>query len=335
MRKLKPRTKKVLKWTGAIFAVLLLVAGGITYWALDRYIFRHVEISNVAAYEAEAAAKGEAVTTTVTATTEPPVSIAATTTTQPVVITDNSYSSSAMSITIETVVEGEGDSLVTYYVADVTVADATQVRGGFADNKFGANIVADTSVIAKMVGAVFAINGDYYGFRERGIIIRDGVLFRDKGARPGLAMYLDGTMRIYDEEATTGEQLIADGVWNTVSFGPALVDDGKMVEGIGSVEIDTNIGNHSIQGRNPRTGIGMIAPNHFLFIVVDGRSRSHSLGLRMEDFAQLFIDRGATVAYNLDGGGSATMYFNGRVLNKPQGTGDERPTSDILYLAAT
>ena len=44
------------------------------------------------------------------------------------------------------------------------------------------------------------------------------------------------------------------------------------------------------------------------------------------------VDLGCQVAYNLDGGGSSTMYFDGDVINRPQGTDNERGTSDILYI---
>jgi exopolysaccharide biosynthesis protein len=140
-------------------------------------------------------------------------------------------------------------------------------------------------------------------------------------------------MAVYDETTITGEQLLKDGAWNTVSFGPSLLEDGQVVAGIEDVEIDTNIGNHSIQGNQPRTGIGLIETNHFVFVVVDGRSPGYSRGVTMTEFAQIFRALGASVAYNLDGGGSSTMYFNGEVVNNPLGKGDERGTSDILYFA--
>lgn len=77
----------------------------------------------------------------------------------------------------------------------------------------------------------------------------------------------------------------------------------------------------------------MIDDDHFVFVVVDGRSPGYSKGVDMTEFAQIFQDLGATVAYNLDGGGSSTMYFNGELVNDPLGKGQERGTSDILYLA--
>ena len=94
--------------------------------------------------------------------------------------------------------------------------------------------------------AIFAINGDYYGFRDTGIIIRNGVIYRDSPAREGLAFYKDGTMVVYDETKTSAEQLLADGVWNTLSFGPALLSDGDIISGIENVEVDTNFRNNFV-----------------------------------------------------------------------------------------
>ena len=117
------------------------------------------------------------------------------------------------------------------------------------------------------------------------------------------------------------------------SFGPGLVQNGAVLPGIDDVEIDTNFGNHSVQGQQPRTAVGMVAANHLLFVVVDGRSTGYSRGVTMTELAQIFVDRGATVAYNLDGGGSSAMVFQGGLVNNPLGKGEERGTSDILYVA--
>ncbi len=247
-------------------------------------------------------------------------------------ITANSYKSDRVSITISRVVKGSGNSIVTYYVADIVVADASLVRSAFANNEFGTNIVDLPSTIAKQNGGIFAINGDYYGFRDSGIVIRNGVIFRDKGARNGLAFYKDGTVQVYDETKTTAKKLLADGVWNTMSFGPALLVDGAIPAGIESFEVDTNFGNHSIQGRQPRTAVGLISARHYVFVAVDGRAQGYSVGVTMTEMAQIMQDLGCTVAYNIDGGGSTTMYFNGTLVNRPSNNG-ERATSDIFYVA--
>lgn len=279
--------------------------GGTAAWALDRYVIEHVE--GTVTDSATAAPTGTS--------------------------TDDGYTSSTTSLSIEKVTTGSGSDTITYFVADITTTDATLIRSAFAQDKFGTNITAYPSVIAQDKNAVLAINGDYYGFRDTGIVVRDGIAYRDKGARQGLAMYRDGSMKLYDETATNAKQLIADGVWSTLSFGPGLVEDGTVIDGIDSIEIDTNFGNHSIQGEQPRTAVGMIAANHVLWIVVDGRSTGYSRGMTMPELAQVFLDRGAQVAYNLDGGGSSAMVFNGSLVNNPLGKGKERGTSDILYVA--
>ncbi len=228
---------------------------------------------------------------------------------------------------------GSGSDKVTYYVADVQLKDSSNLLTAFADNAYGRNIIEDTSVIASANKAIFAINGDYYGFRNDGVIIRNGTLYRNKPAREGLALYSDGTMASYDEKEVSAEELLAQGVTNTFSFGPVLVKDGKAVQNLTNVKIDNNIGYGTIDGANPRTGVGMISANHYVFVVVDGRQKNYSKGLTLTEFAKLFEDLGAKEAYNLDGGGSSTMYFNGRVVNSPGSKGNERGVSDILYIA--
>ena len=315
---------------------LVLAVGGILYALADRYLIEHVEMANVSSASAQSsvtataanASSATAVAGTSTATTPSGSTDAGTT----AVADDWNYVSDDYAVHITEVHTGSGSDAVTYFVADVTLTDATQLQSAFAKDSFGTNIIAYTSEIAAQNNAVFAINGDYYGFRDTGIVIRNGVIYRDIPARAGLALYLDGTMQVYDETQTTAQKLVDAGVWNTLSFGPALLEDGEIVAGLDHVEIDTNFGNHSIQGANPRTGIGIIDANHFIFVVVDGRSAGYSRGVTLTEYAQIFKDLGCTTAYNLDGGGSSTLYFMGRVVNNPLGKNQERGTSDILYL---
>jgi exopolysaccharide biosynthesis protein len=322
--------------------VLSLVIAGIAGWALNRYVIDHVKISDVKAYESKVAA-----TSTVPVATTNVTGASAASATEPAPATSSAAPATtaargstsvattpgtAPSITIKKVVTGTGNDTITYFVADVVIGDATQLRSAFAENKYGDNIIANTSAIAKENNATFAINGDYYGYRRSGYLIRNGVVYRDVPARQGMAFFRDGTAKLYDEKSTTTEKLLAEGVWNTLSFGPGLVDGGQIPVGIDQVEVDTNIGNHPIQGQQPRTGIGMISPNHLLFIAADGRSGGYSRGVTMPEFASIFKELGAQYAYNLDGGGSTTMYFNGALVNNPLGKGRERGTSDILYI---
>ena len=291
---------------------LFTVGAGVT-WALDRYVIEHAEVPSASTQWSTA---DTAASTDVSGT-----------------VSGLSYAGSNATIEITEHTSGSGSDTITWFVADIKLTSADALRSAFAKDTFGENIIENPSTIAAENGAVFAINGDYYGFRDTGIVIRNGVAFRDEPARTGLALHADGTLAPYDETSTSADALVADGVWQTWSFGPSLLDGGAVIDGIDSVEVDTNFGNHSIQGEQPRTGIGMIEANHLVAIVVDGRSSGYSRGVTMVEFAQMFADLGAVVAYNLDGGGSSTMVFDGALVNNPLGEGQERGTSDIIYVA--
>ena len=322
--------KKLRKRTILLITSLVFIVATVLYLLADRYLIEKVAIADVNAYASSAVAQA---TATPVALTQAQATPTASATTAPS-YDDWNYTSSSVSISIQKVVSGSGQNQVTYFVADVVVSDATQLQNAFANNQFGQNIIEYTSAIAEENNAIFAINGDYYGFRDDGIIIRNGVIYRDVPVRTGLAFYRDGSMSVYDETSTSAQELVENGVWNTLSFGPALIVD-SVVQTIGArVEIDTNFGNHTIQGNQPRTGIGIISPNHFVFIVVDGRSNGYSRGVSLTEFTQIFQSLGCTDAYNLDGGGSSEMYFMGRVVNNPLGRNKERGTSDILFIGS-
>ncbi|MCX6502232.1 MAG: phosphodiester glycosidase family protein [Microbacterium sp.] len=293
---------------------VVLAAGGGAVWAADRFLIPHVEVADVSSYEAE--------NSTYTAPAD----------TVEGSVEGSTYTNGTTTVTVTTTVTGSGSDTVTAYVADVVLGEATDLRSAFANDEFGANIIESTSTIAEDNDAVFAINGDYYGFRDDGIVIRNGVVYRDEGAREGLVFYADGTVEVYDETTTSADELLAAGAWNTLSFGPAIVEDGEVVDGIETQEVDTNFGNHSIQGEQPRTIVGVIDENHLVFVVIDGRDDGYSRGMTLTEAADMLIELGATTAYNLDGGGSSTMYFDGEVVNQPS-NGGERGTSDILYVA--
>lgn len=310
--KIRPTKKRKLL---IAMMVLLVVIGAIVYQLADRYLIEHVEV--VVQNEDSTDIKPAAITATDVHAK----------------VTDNSYTSDHIQIKINQVQTGFESDQITYYVADVVLKDASNLLSAFADNNFGRNIIENTSTIANDNNAILAINGDYYGFRDDGVIIRNGTVYRDNPVRTALALFNDGTMESYDEQELSSTSLLERGVTHTLSFGPTLVKDGVMITDFDNLKVDTNFGNRSIQKSNPRTGIGMIAPNHYVFIVVDGRNEGYSKGMTLTEFAKVFADLGCTEAYNLDGGGSSTMVFMGKVVNSPSNKkGQERGVSDILYI---
>ncbi|MFE6169434.1 phosphodiester glycosidase family protein [Viridibacillus arvi] len=299
------------------FFILLIVISLTLYQLADRYLFEHVEIENAFVNTKDTKQSAEPTTSDKNE--------------EKFTTGDWQYSSDSKSIKITKVETGSSNPIV-YFVADVKIKDASSLKSAFAKNQFGNNIIEYTSTIASGNKALFAINGDYYGFRDDGITIRNGQIFRNNPARTGLALLKDGTLKTYEETETNAEDLLANGVTQTYSFGPVLVQNSSAKTDFGHLSIDTNFGNRAIDNANPRTGIGMISPNHYVFVVVDGRSREYSEGMTLSEFAKVFEDLGCTDAYNLDGGGSSTMYFMGRVVNNPLGRNEERGVSDIIYI---
>jgi exopolysaccharide biosynthesis protein len=215
------------------------------------------------------------------------------------------------------------------YVADIILSSPEYLQTAFAQNAYGRNVTEKTSEIAESAGAILAINGDYYGAQEDGYVLRNGVLYRNTAAsgQEDLVIYEDGSFAIINEEDVTAEELVADGAQQILSFGPALVEDGMVV-----VSEDDEVG--KAKTSNPRTAIGVIDDLHYMFVVSDGRT-DESAGLSLLQLAEFMKELGVVTAYNLDGGGSSTMYFNGEVINNPTTNGrsiKERSVSDIVYI---
>ena len=218
----------------------------------------------------------------------------------------------------------------TLYVADVTISDISHLRTAMARDTYGRNITEKTSVMARDNGALLAVNGDYYGSRRAGYVVRNGTVYRDTAAsadQEDLCVFADGTMTIIREGDVTARELSELGAVQVFSFGPALIDQGVIVVG-------ENDEVSKAMASNPRTAIAMIAPLHYLFVVADGRT-DESAGLSLYSLAQFCQSLGASVAYNLDGGGSSTMVRDGEIVNNPTTNGSrtsERAVSDIVYI---
>lgn len=240
--------------------------------------------------------------------------------------TDTSYKDDNISVNIETLRKSD----TTVYVADIQVSSSEYLKTGLAQNTYGTNITDTTSSIASTNNAIFAINGDYYGANETGYVIKNGVLYRDttrSSDYEDLVQYSDGTFGVISEEEQTAQELLDSGVINTFTFGPTLVKDGEI-----AVSTSDEVGR--AMSDNPRTAIGIIDENHYIIIVSDGRT-DESSGLTLYEMAELMQSYGVKLAYNLDGGGSSTMYFNGKVVNNPTTNGNtiqERAVSDIVYI---
>ena len=259
------------------------------------------------------------------AVTEPPVEYP--------IITEDSYLDEHISITISTV-RRYGSN---FHVAEVKLSDPAYLKTALAKDTYGLNVKEKTSVQARRVGAILAINGDYYGANEKGYVIRGGHIYR-RSLRPtddkrrkyfeDLAILWDGSLYPFEEKTTTIADLSSMGAMQVFAFGPTLIKSGEI-----AVDADTEVGIANPSG-NPRTAIAYLGECHYLFVVADGRT-DRSKGPTLLELATVLRELGAETAYNLDGGGSATMYFNGKLINEPCTNWNEiheREVSDIVYI---
>lgn len=216
------------------------------------------------------------------------------------------------------------------HVATVTMKGDASIKTALADETYGRNVKAKTSTTAQSVNAVLAVNGDYYGARDAGYVIRNGQLLRSDSQdanQEDLVIYQDGSFEVIREGDITAQELLNKGAVQVLSFGPALIENSQV-----AVDSSDEVG--KAMASNPRTAIGIIDDKHYVLVVSDGRT-DESKGLSLKELADFMKELKVTTAYNLDGGGSSTMYFNGQIINKPTTNGhniEEREVSDIVYL---
>ena len=217
------------------------------------------------------------------------------------------------------------------------VRDPSRVILGVSSEEFNAKTpgLQLTELVAKYGGVAGTNaggfndeNGRGNGGVPQGLVISGGALLHT--ARVGERYNVVGfdADHILHVGTMTADEALAQGLTDAVSF---RTHDGLASSLIINGEVQSkNLGG----GVNPRTAIGQISEGHYLLVVSDGRTKE-STGLSLRQLAELMQSLGAQIAYNLDGGGSSTMVFQGRVVNSPTTNGRsirERSVSDIVYI---
>ena len=178
---------------------------------------------------------------------------------------------------------------------------------------------------------VFALSDDYFGTRQEllmdgksnrqpGIIIRNGEILwsktkkkdskygRNRPCLDTLAVYEDGSMGAYVSDEMTAEEYLEKGARQVFSFGPWLIHEGKINE----AEATEGCGYY--EQMEPLVGLGMVEPYHYIAVVIRGRPEDQYAGAHLSWMADKLMEYGCTEALNLDGGGTALMMFNGKVI---------------------
>ena len=255
------------------------------------------------------------------------------------VITDNSYKSKDVNITIN---KQESNGTV-YYVADIYIRSIENLKSAFSINQktkeedfwegdsdpdSSRYFQEDGAKLSERVNSILTINGDYYSGRKTGIIFRNGKLYRDVPRAEVGVIYKDGTYKGFTKADFDVAAEQGKGLWQVMGFEPRLVENGKAIQNIKTLLSGMDVA-------APRSGFGYYEPGHYCFVVADGRQEGYSIGPELQEWANFFEKLGCEGAFNLDGGASSQMYFMGKLINRPTtGTsgGVVRMLPDVFYI---
>lgn len=211
------------------------------------------------------------------------------------------------------------------YMAKVRLHNPNAIKMVLAHDKIASN-GETTSQAAKRTGAVLAVNAG--GFTSQngkllpiGITVVDGeiVTFYD------ITISFIGFNKngnLVGGEVTSKEQIKQMGVQQGASFNPTLLKDGKKL----------SIPSKWANTKQPRTLIGHFENGDLFFMVIDGRREGWSSGVTLEESQDKLLQFYIRDAYNLDGGGSSTFYYNGKVLNKPSDGRERNVITNIVVM---
>jgi len=240
---------------------------------------------------------------------------------------DSAYHDPSISVRIE-----QGRHVHTNWTAVyVQLSNASQLRTLKA-GPYGSTQEAQGAALAKRVQAVLAIGGDFFIYHNNGYIVRQGQFYRSRvtGEQDILVVDRAGDLRVLprpDAQALAAYEAEhkAD-IVNAFTFGPGLVVDGARTA-------DEHLGRSELV-RAQRIALCQTGPLQYLVVYSEGPSDKNSQGLTIPEFKDLVSGfEGVITAYNLDGGSSATIVFQGKKINGPAFQ-RSRSIGDIIYFAS-
>lgn len=234
------------------------------------------------------------------------------------------------SIAVITWKEAYGNTVMTF--AEVKIADGSQFRRFLAGGQFGAETQYTTTQMAQSVNAVLASSGDFYKFRYNGVVVYENTV-RRVNTNKADTCYIDQDGNLiftYQNTKMTSEeaQRFVDehGIRFSLTFGPVLVDDGVRCE-------PKNYDLGEINGKSPRAALCQLDRLHYLVVTANPEGPGTG-AITIHTFAERIAETGCTKAYALDGGQTAAIALDGKLVNYPL-YGQQRPISDIIYFATS
>lgn len=242
-----------------------------------------------------------------------------------VTFTENSYQSPNVSITLETKKAAGAD----VHVADIYIRDISCFKAILAFDRVDKNIRESVKDMARRHNTLVSLTGDFYSMRGKSIVLRNGVLYRDKKdpEQDLCVLYWDGHVETQPAKDFDVYREIDRGAYQIWSFGPMLLDsDGNAMS---TFNHDLKTVYNGLTRKRARTAFGYYEPGHYCFVAVDyGTTETH--GYSMATLSKLMNTLGCKCAYNFDGGQSAQLYVGTRCYNLPENGG--RKISDMLAI---
>lgn len=320
----KKQKKRLLPGWAVVLLDILALGTALCVFALFHHVlpkYGNGPIQNIVTVGEPPAAISQPLTTNVQATTDLTAPIGDFSAVFPASDTGADAIYSHQTDNVRATVKQHTSDGTTYYVTDVWIRNIASFKTAFAKGQYGQGIHAGFLDTVRNNHVVAAISGDYYGARAKGVVVRNGKLYRDSAFEDVCVLYEDGVMETFTKDEFQIDYAITRKAYQIWSFGPQLLKDGRPMAEF----------NSSVKSANPRSAIGYYEPGHYCFVTVDGRQAGYSEGMTMQSLSQLFYDLGCKAAYNLDGGQTAMMAFGDQLVNQPYNGG--RESSDIIYIA--
>lgn len=238
------------------------------------------------------------------------------------------YDDGSLSIRIEKDVAG----ITNVYYAYVTISDVSQLRTALAA-PYPSKTKRTVASMSEEHQAVLAINGDFFSFHNKGVVVRSGEIYRQQPESTRDTLIIDdngdfviltkNTVQEWKDYLENGT-----GCREAFCFGPALIIDG---------EVQTFKAGDKVSCGAPtpaqRLVFCQLGPLEYMIFVCEGPEQDEKAGLTIAEVVELLTAKGVKHAYNLDGGNSATLILCGNRINAPEHK--YRMVGDMVYFATT
>ena len=225
--------------------------------------------------------------------------------------------------------ELSGDRICTW--CEVKLSDPSQLRRKLAGDQYGSPVQMPATMLSRQDNAAAAVSGDFYAHRTAGIHVNNGLIYLVSGWNADTCFFTRNGDMLFAHRGEITNWTQADtyvrenDILFSVAFGPVLVENGQI-----NIPWDYPWG--ELYETYSRAVLSQVGHLHYLFLAGNSGSNGY-YRFTGQEAAQLMIDHGCTMAYNMDGGQTAEVILGGEMVNLPE-FHMERQVSDVLCFAS-